>query len=226
MDKRRGEDRRGILSFGTDLAVLAVAVIVLARSTPSLNSWWEERKARIETEKTIADMWTELIEDGARLGTGTDEVIIEFADYQCPYCGLAHKVLDELLAANSDLAVVYRHMPLTRIHPRAAEAARASICAEQTGFFNEVHTFLYETDDWADESDWVRIAGEAGIVDPTSFMDCLDSDATRNRLARDRRLAERLGLRATPSFVGPGGIHVGVLDPQSLDRILKRSLER
>src|SRR5262245_40816528 len=96
-----------------------------------IDKWRRDRAVR----RSIAREWNEMVTAGGRLDTGTSTVtLVEFSDYQCPFCRRAHLSLDSLLRDGERIAIVYRHFPLD-IHQAASGAAKASICAEAQGRF-------------------------------------------------------------------------------------------
>lgn len=205
-----------------DVGLVLILVAVLATSYTPVDlaiSRWRDDNA---TKRNIRQQWTQLIADGASLGNkASDITIIEFADYECPFCEQAHTALTRLSHARPDINVIYRHFPLKSIHPHAENAARASICAEQFGIFNRFHNFLYESETWKDDADWSAVAKQFGLS-ASSFTACLQSDKTSKRLTRDTDLAAALGVEGTPTFISRNGKHVGVLTEQALERLSAR----
>lgn len=153
---------------------------------------------------------------------GSDRVIVEFSDYECPFCRTAHTSLERTLREAGGATLVYRHLPLSQIHPQADPAARAAICSEKEGRFPQMHRRLFETTEWRRDPDWGREALAVGIADTAAFRTCLTDTATSRRLAEDRLMAERLGIKATPTFVSRRGMHLGVPTAEDLRRILER----
>lgn len=152
------------------------------------------------------------------MDNGKGEVrIIEFADYECPFCRTVHAEISRLIGQQPDIGVAFRHLPLTTIHRAAEGAARASVCAEQQGRFREMHDRLLLTTEWQPELDWLHEARAVGITDTMRFRECLTSESTTSRLAEDKAFADSLGLRGTPAFVFQRGVHSGVA---SLDELV------
>lgn len=219
--KRNTADRASIV---TNIVVILIALTLVVQSDSSVVEWWRARTDEAATLSAIDDAWEDLVGEGGVIGsTQTGEhVLVEFGDYQCPYCRSAHQVLESVTAADSSVTVVYRHLPLTQLHPLAEEAARASICAERAGLFQTVHRFLYENQEWQASSDRLVMIKELESQTPARVEACMAAAATSERLARDVALATELGVRSTPTFLGPRGIHVGVPQPDDIDRILGR----
>lgn len=146
-------------------------------------------------------------------------VVVEFSDYECPFCARAHEQLATLRAARPDLEIVRRHFPLDAacnpalarsIHPSACALARAAICAEAQGRFAEMDDALFGNQQAREPVS--RLAGRLGL-DVAAFEACLASPATEARLARDVEDGMRAGVRATPSYVVAGKVYAGELPP-------------
>ena len=198
------------------LAVLAYAG--LRKGGFVVSAWTQWRTARAESKK-IAAAWDTLGALGARLDAGPGPVqIVEFSDYQCPFCKQEHFVLRALLDSLPTLGIGYRHLPNER-HPAARGAALAAICAERAGRFREMHRSLFETMEWQTDTNWVKLAESAGIADIQNFEACLRDPAASQRLNEDVKLGERLGVTATPGFVGRRGRVAGLVSSGGLLRL-------
>ena len=115
--------------------------------------------------------------------------LVEYGDYQCPFCGQAEVVIRELLDSfGDDLRYVWRHLPLNDVHPRAQMAAEAAEAAASQGAFWEMHDKLLAHQDALQLSDLERYAAEIGL-DVERFWD--DLTAPRARPARGRRRGRR-----------------------------------
>ena len=209
------------LNVLVNVVILAFVLFLLFRPGGVVREEWRRWRDGVSSREAIAAAWQELSTVGAVApGAAADRVVVEFSDYQCPACKQAHRKLPEL-TGRVGATVVYRHFPLTAIHPAADGAARAAICAEEQGRFAQMHDHLFSTQDWYDDPDWEKEARDVAVPDLARFRQCLDSEATSQRLARDRAYAERLGIRGTPTFVSRGGKHTGVPTADDLQRILR-----
>ena len=146
--------------------------------------------------------------------------IVEFTDFQCPYCRDMHDVLMQGVA-ESEFDLVIMHFPLEPIHPLAKPAAKASLCAEAQGSADEMNDLLMSTRDWMDDTDWERLARDARVPDLKQFEECLYAPGTEQELARHLAAAEQLGVRATPTFVSHGGVRSGVATLEELVQLTK-----
>lgn len=140
--------------------------------------------------------------------------VIEFSDFECPACQRAYPEVEAALT-NASVKFVYKHFPLTQIHPRAMSAAEASECAADQGKFWEYHEQLFERRSLAYE-DLVRHAKTIGL-DTDKFKTCLKSSVMRSRVLADQQEGISRGVKATPTFFINGKKYEGVL---SSDKIL------
>lgn len=138
------------------------------------------------------------------------EVMIEFADYQCPACASTDSVLRPLLTATSHARVVYHHYPLETNHPYAFEAAVAAECAAAQGAFERMHHLMFSRQAALGRLSWTQFARDAGVNDTVSFQRCMDDPEAATRVEGDLRAATRLGLTGTPAFLIDGNIHYGI----------------
>jgi len=129
--------------------------------------------------------------------------IIEFSDFQCPYCKRAIPIIDELVEKYpEDLRIVYRHLPLAS-HSRARPAAEASVCADGQGKFWEYHDTLFANNRKLSDDDLTGYASEIGL-DLDLFKQCLISPETRETVQSDMDAARTAGISATPAFLVNG----------------------
>ncbi|HEX7153592.1 MAG TPA: thioredoxin domain-containing protein [Thermoanaerobaculia bacterium] len=132
--------------------------------------------------------------------------LVEFSDFQCPYCRGAASALGELAAADPNVKVVFRHLPLPN-HPWALHAARASSCARGESFW-KLHDFYFEkqrelTPENVAEKTREYLAG-LGSLDLAAFDQCVAGDESLDAVRRDVRAAALLGVTATPTIFANG----------------------
>jgi Na+/H+ antiporter NhaA len=140
--------------------------------------------------------------------------VIEFGDFECPFCGQAEAVVRDLLA-DTTLRFVWRHLPLTDVHPAALLAAEASEAAAAQGKFWEMHDLLLERQESLTPADLVRHAGDLGL-DVERFHDDLMRHVHQTRVAQDVESADVSGATGTPTFFINGQRHYGAYDLDSL----------
>jgi len=129
--------------------------------------------------------------------------IIEFSDFQCPYCGRVVKTIDQVLIKYpTQVRFVFRHLPLS-IHPRAQAAAEAAACADNQGSFWDYHDLIFADRKADSDEDFERYASELGL-DMQAFRQCAQNRETQQIVEADIVAAGSLRITGTPSFVVNG----------------------
>ena len=151
-------------------------------------------------------------------------VVVEYSDYECPYCARAHEETRAILATRPDITLVRRHFPLDAscnpavartIHPTACALARAAICAEAQGRFSEMDDALFRNQ--RERLAPSALAERIGL-DLNAFSTCVGSRETEHRLAADVALGIRDGVRATPTYLVDHTASAGRLPVELLPR--------
>jgi protein-disulfide isomerase len=164
---------------------------------------------------------------GPQLGPQSAPVtIVEFSDFQCPFCRRLAPILRELARRYpTQLRLVFRNMPLTTIHHAAERAARAGACAAAQGRFWEMHDLMF-----AEQSslspDALKEKARRLKLDSKVFDQCLDSDSTLKSVQIDQAAAERLGLTSTPSSFINGRFIAGSLPLYRWQEVINDELKR
>jgi protein-disulfide isomerase len=173
---------------------------------------------RFQTETN----WRAYVADGRRMGAiDAKVVLVEFSDFQCPWCRtMASRLREARERFGGDFAVVYRHYPIVRTHPFARKAAIASECAAEQGRFEQMHDALFESADSIGAFAWARFAIRAGLADTNAFTVCMESDRASLVLQRDSIAAAELGVRGTPTSLINGVRFAGALDQATLDSLI------
>lgn len=194
----------------------------IARQNPEFHAWYKALPVAA-------------VDDGGRhrTGSGGGVVIVEFSDFECPYCARAHRDLKRVLPRfGNDVQVVFRHFPLDKscnhavtgsAHRYACLAAAASECAAQQDRFWEYQDTLFANQSALDRDNLAKYAEELGL-DRARFLTCLDSDAPREAVRSDVAAAEKLGVSSTPTFYLNGRVLRGALDADKLEYAIR--LER
>jgi protein-disulfide isomerase len=126
--------------------------------------------------------------------------LVEYGDYECPYCRAAVAIVDELQRVLPDqLRFVFRHFPLDNLHPRARRAAEAAEAAGAQGKFFEMHAALFEHQTALEDADLLRYAADLDL-DTARFGTELDAHTHASRVLEDFRGGVRSGVRGTPTF--------------------------
>jgi protein-disulfide isomerase len=197
-----------VLTSGCLLA-LGLSAAVSFRPGGAVRERWSAWTAAHKTQEVLKREWTRLNNSPGRFGIGKQIRLVEFLDFQCPYCAAASVKVDSLVAGTPTLVVGVRHLPLS-VHPAAEGAARAAICAERQGRFPTMARRLFGHHEWQQDKNWIREAVAAGVPDTSTFRRCLEAESTSQRLALDRALARELGVRGTPTFLSAHKLIAGV----------------
>jgi Na+/H+ antiporter NhaA len=217
------EAKVGILSAALCSAAVAWAVV---RATALLPP---RRRAR-----ALLGIAESLIDLAAAVDPDRDHIrgpmeapitMVEYGDFECPYCGQAEPVIRELLAGRGDVRYVWRHLPLSDVHPQAQMAAQAAEAAAEQGAFWEMHDLLLDHQDALRFGDLVRYAGELGL-DVERFRDGLRRNTGAARVAEDVDSADLSGVSGTPTFFINGRRHYGAYDIASLTAAAEAARKR
>ena len=211
------EAKLGALSAAVVAAVLTWIVYRLT----ALLSPARRARALVGDVRVIQDLVPEVDpeRDHIRGPVDASTTIIEFGDFECPYCGRAEAVARELLA-EGDLRFVWRHLPLTDVHPAAQLAAEAAEAAAAQGRFWDMHDLLLERQDDLRAADLVRYAGDLGL-DVDRFHNDLKRHAHQARVAQDVESADISGAAGTPTFFVNGQRHYGAYDLATLTEVIR-----
>jgi protein-disulfide isomerase len=211
------EAKLGALSAAV---VSSVLTWVVYRSTALMEP---DRRARalIGDPNLIQDLvpGVDLEHDHVRGPLQAPITVIEFGDYECPYCGQAEPVVRDLLH-DADVRYVWRHLPLPDVHPQAQLAAEAAEAAAAQGAFWPMHDLLLERQDELSVTDLMRHAVELRL-DPDRLHEDLQRGRHATRVAQDVESADVSGVSGTSTFFINGQRHYGAFDLESLSAAIE-----
>ncbi|HEY9738006.1 MAG TPA: thioredoxin domain-containing protein [Trichocoleus sp.] len=194
-----------LLLLGVGALGAALAGYFLLRQPQPLASdpqaQWEAHQRLITSVVQSVDRNT-LIGSSPTLGNpNADIILFEFSDFQCPYCARASLDVKVFMDKHSnDVLFVYKHLPLTQIHPEAMPAARAAWAAGQQDKFWIYHDGLFAYQDRLGGDLYVELAQKIGL-DLEQFNRDRNSPASLTAVQRDLELAQAMQLRGTPTFL-------------------------
>jgi Na+/H+ antiporter NhaA len=207
------EAKLGILS-----AALAASALtwLLFRATARLPHRLRLR-ALIGTAEPLTDLYPDVDSerDHIRGPIQAPVTVVEFGDFECPYCGRAEPVVRELLRDFGDVRYVWRHLPLNDVHHRTQLAAEAAEAAADQGAFWEMHDLLLANQDALEPSDLIGYAERLGL-DVDRFTEALRTHEGAARVAEDVDSADMSGVSGTPTFFINGRRHYGAYDIATL----------
>ncbi len=152
-------------------------------------------------------------------------VIVEFSDFQCPFCKrFQDETAEQLLAAYpGKIRFVYRHLPLTSIHPEAFPSAEASMCANEQDAFWDYHDKIFENQDKLGRELYMRIASDLKL-DTATFEGCLNAGKYKDLIQQDSDFALNLGVQSTPTFFINGLALVGAQPLSAFTQLIDKEL--
>lgn len=181
----------------------------------------KQKQAEVEALKQARKNTKALIGSSPVMGASDRQIVmLVFSDFQCPFCAAANKSLKEFMAKNKDkVTLVYKHFPLTQIHPEALPAARAAWAANKQGKFWEYHDTLFANQAKLSDAFYLQTA--------TSLkLDLKKFDADRkladNFIVEDFRLGRKVGVDGTPTFIMNGEVVTGAATLADLEKALAK----
>jgi Na+/H+ antiporter NhaA len=203
----------GVLSA----AVCASALTWIVFKVTSMLPRQAKLRALVGTAKTIVDLAVpvDVAGDHVRGPADAPVTLVEYGDFECPYCGQAEPVIRGMLADYGDLRYVWRHLPLNDVHPRAQLAAEASEAAGVQGKFWEMYDLLFAHQSEMKLRDLLRYADELAL-DSERFRKDLRKQRFASRVAEDVESADLSGVSGTPIFFINGRRHYGAYDINTL----------
>jgi 2-hydroxychromene-2-carboxylate isomerase len=217
------------LAFDARLQEQAIVGVLLAAALATATGWLVFRGAAVlRGERTASlpmflDRPVDPERDHIRGPADAPLTLVEYGDFECPFCSRATGTVKELTARFGDeLRYVFRHLPLPDVHEHAELAAEAAEAAGAQGRFWEMHDLLFGHQDDLEYEDLLGYAGKLGL-DVDQFADELHEGRHAARVRRDVISAEASGARGTPTFFVGDRRHVGPYDTESLARELEES---
>ncbi len=212
------EAKIGILSAALGASTLSW---LLFRGTAHLPRRLHLR-ALLGTGEPLTDLYLDVDPERDHIRGPLDAAVtvVEYGDFECPYCGQAEPVVRELLREFGDVRYVWRHLPLSDVHPRAQLAAEASEAAAEQGAFWEMHDVLLDHQEALGPEDLMAYAEQLGL-DVERFADDLRERFGAARVADDVDSADLSGVSGTPTFFINGRRHYGAYDIATLSASMR-----
>ncbi|HVM68977.1 MAG TPA: Na+/H+ antiporter NhaA [Gaiellaceae bacterium] len=217
--ERLEEAKLGILGASILASLLG---LLLFRALARLPERWLERLSALEAPP-LEDLAVPVDprRDHVRGPLDAPVTLVEYGDFQCPFCGQAEDVVRELLSASgAELRYVFRHLPLADVHPHAPLAAEAAEAAAAQGRFWEMQDLLYARQDRLEPPALERYAAELGL-DVARFAEELRERRHRARILDDVDSADASGVAGTPTFFVNGRRHHGAYDLETLTALVR-----
>ncbi len=217
------EAKLGVLTAAVGASVLTAAIF---RATALLPRRLRLR-AVLGSSEGLVDLAVpvDLDRDHHRGPDDAPVTVVEYGDFECPYCGQAERIVRELLADFGDLQYVWRHLPLNDVHPHAQLAAEASEAAAAQGRFWEMYDTLLSHQDALTLRDLFAYAEQLGL-DGERFREHLRKRKATGRIAEDVESADASGVSGTPTFFINDRRHYGAYDVATLSAAVRAARAR
>jgi len=218
------EAKLGILSGAILAAVLTWVIFRGINLLPPRT----RLRALLGTTATVTDLAVPVDPERDHIrGPEEDALVtlVEYGDFECPYCGQAEPAVRELIKEYGELRFVFRHLPLTDVHPHAQLAAEAAEAAGEQGKFWEMHDMLLDHQDALNVPDLLRYARELGL-DVGNFAADLRRHAGAGHIAEDVDSADLATVSGTPTFFVNGIRHYGAYDLATLKEAVRTAKGR
>jgi Na+/H+ antiporter NhaA len=217
------EAKLGILSAVVAAAALTWGTFSLVNRLPARARF----RALLGTSEAITDLVVPVDPERDHI-RGPEEslvTVVEYGDFECPYCGMAEPAVRELLRDYGEVRYVWRHLPLNDVHPNAQLAAEAAEAAGKQGSFWEMHDLLLDHQDALHPRDLVGYAASLGL-DTAQFAADLRKHAGRAHVEEDLESADLSNVSGTPTFFVNGKRHYGAYDIEGLKKAVKLAKAR
>ena len=193
-------------------------------SEPAVEMPQADAEASSETQQVVR--YDVPVDDDPILGAEDAPItIVEFSDYECPYCRQWHsEVYSQLIDTYGDqIRFVYRDFPLESIHSNANSAAQAANCANEQGVFWEYHDKLFSMEQGLGNEAYLEYASQLEL-DEAAFQECIGSGRYQDEVQSDFEFAANLGVRSTPTFFINGIAVVGAQPFEIFQQVIEREL--
>jgi Na+/H+ antiporter NhaA len=217
------EAKLGILSAAVAASALTWVVFQLVNRLPVRT----RLRALLGTAEVITDLAVPVDPDRDHIRGPEESLVtmVEYGDFECPYCGLAEPAVRELLRDYGEVRYVWRHLPLNDVHPNAQLAAEAAEAAGKQGAFWEMHDLLLDHQDALNPRALIGYADSLGL-DTDRFAADLRKHAGRAHVEEDLESADLSTVSGTPTFFVNGKRHYGAYDIETLKKAVKLAKAR
>ena len=217
------EAKLGILSAAVAASVLTWIVFQVVNRLPVRT----RLRALLGTAEVITDLAVPVDPDRDHIRGPEESLVtmVEYGDFECPYCGMAEPAVRELLRDYGEVRYVWRHLPLNDVHPNAQLAAEAAEAAGKQGAFWEMHDLLLDHQDALQPRDLVGYADSLGL-DTRRFGADLRKHAGMAHVSEDLESADLSSVSGTPTFFINGKRHYGAYDIETLKKAVKLAKAR
>jgi len=192
----------------------------------SRQKYFDGLQAKYKVEKKLEPVRTQVAANGPAHGPASAPVtIVEFSDFQCPFCGRLIPTLEQVKAKYGDkIRIVFRQFPLP-MHPNAQKAAEASLCANEQGKFWEMHDAMFKNQQELAVENLKAKAASLGLKADV-FNSCLDSDKYAAQIQADQKEGSAAGVNGTPAMFINGRFVNGAVPLEQITSVIDDELRR
>ena len=197
-----------------------------------VDAWLTEKIAKSPVEVYFSEPMQPVFDvkvgDAPVLGNSKAKVtLVEYSDFQCPYCAKGSKIMHELKKKYGDkVQVAFKNFPLP-FHKQAKGAALAGLCANEQGknYFWKLHDYMFDNQGKLDSNNLKKIAGSFQGFDGGKFNDCVDKNKYMAKIESDIQEGQSLGVKSTPTFFLNGKIINGALPVEEFSKMIDNELK-
>jgi protein-disulfide isomerase len=189
-------------------------------------AYFAELKSKADVQNMLPEKRTQVEATGPSKGPESAPVtIVEFSDFQCPFCGKARSTVEDVVKQYGDkVRLVFRHYPLP-FHENAPKAAEAAACAQDQGKFWEMHDKMFSNQQALKVDDLKKYAADLGM-DAARFNECLDSGKKKDLIEKDKAAGEKAGVSGTPAFFINGVALSGAVPIDDFKSVIDSELKK
>jgi protein-disulfide isomerase len=201
--------------------------LTMNRNTTATRAFYDDLRAKYKLVYQLPPYRVAVAATGPTKGpTNAPVTIVEFADFQCPFCKEAESTVQSIVANHSDsVRLVFRNLPLASVHPDATLAAVAGVCADRQGKFWPMHDAMFQDQAALGESGLKATAKRLGL-DESGFSACLADPSSKAAVDSDSKAASGLNLDGTPYFFINGRPLYGNLPQDQIESVINEELQR
>lgn len=187
---------------------------------------FDELKSKAKYQMLLEEPRVQVAAVGPSRGPeGAKITIVEFSDFECPYCGKAEESVTQVMEKYAGkVRIVFRHFPLS-FHPNAPKAAEASMCANDQGKFWEMHKVLFANRTALTVEDLKKHAATVGL-DQAKFNECLDGNKMKALVEGDTKAGGEAGVSGTPAFFINGKLLSGAQPFSEFEKVIEAELKK
>ncbi len=206
--------------------------IIQGKRQELVDTWLDEKISKSPVEvyfsQPVQPVFNVQVGDAPILGNKDAKItLVEYSDFQCPYCAKGSKIMHEIKKKYGDkVKVAFKNFPLP-FHKQAKGAAIAGLCANEQGkdYFWKLHDYMFDNQSKLDSKNLKQVASKFQGFDGSKFNDCVDKNKYLAKIESDIKEGQELGVKSTPTFFLNGKIVNGALPLEEFSRLIEEELK-